>query len=178
MKVRTKSRCSLNSRSTFCVRPRPRSHRVSASRLNQLATSLPSTSRIAIIHGTEDNLIHVNRGKELHKGLPVRSVLFSIGTNSELTFNSKFTRNRDLHSKLCKVADTHYLHRLQNSTTSGSKVTSSERCEGEVPSFAQISHFSPCLPFVFRVSGVLSVLLVVAIVVQQICYDSSLTSRN
>ncbi|GAA5989855.1 hypothetical protein JCM5350_006588 [Sporobolomyces pararoseus] len=46
------------------------SHRVSASRLNQLATSLPSTSRIAIIHGTEDNLIHVNRGKELHKGLP------------------------------------------------------------------------------------------------------------
>ncbi|GAA5964203.1 hypothetical protein JCM3765_002768 [Sporobolomyces pararoseus] len=45
------------------------SHRVSESRLNQLANSLASTSRIAIIHGTEDNLIHVNRGRELHKGL-------------------------------------------------------------------------------------------------------------
>ncbi|GAA6019356.1 hypothetical protein JCM11491_000906 [Sporobolomyces phaffii] len=46
------------------------SHRVSTSRLRQLAEALPSTSRIAIIHGDKDNLIHVNRGKELHKGLP------------------------------------------------------------------------------------------------------------
>ncbi|GAA5888792.1 hypothetical protein JCM16303_003014 [Sporobolomyces ruberrimus] len=46
------------------------SHRVSKSRLKELATSLPSSSRIAIIHGTEDSLIDVNRGKELHRDLP------------------------------------------------------------------------------------------------------------
>ncbi|GAA5938014.1 alpha/beta fold hydrolase [Sporobolomyces koalae] len=46
------------------------SHHVSTSRLKELARSLPSTSRIAIIHGTEDNLINVKRAKDLHNGLP------------------------------------------------------------------------------------------------------------
>jgi predicted esterase len=56
------------------IRRRYSSHRVSKFRLKELATSLPSSSRIAIIHGTEDNLIDVNRGKELNRDLPVRSL--------------------------------------------------------------------------------------------------------
>jgi len=63
---------SLISRSLL----RYRSHRLSSSRLKQLAKSIPSTSRIAIIHGTEDNLIHINRGRELHRDLPVRYIHF------------------------------------------------------------------------------------------------------
>ncbi|GAA5908557.1 alpha/beta fold hydrolase [Sporobolomyces salmoneus] len=46
------------------------SHRVSTQRLNELSKSLPATSRIAIIHGDQDNLINVSRGKELHRDLP------------------------------------------------------------------------------------------------------------
>lgn len=44
-------------------------HRVSTDRLAQLASSIP---HVAIIHGTDDNLIHVDRAHELHKDLPVR----------------------------------------------------------------------------------------------------------
>ncbi|GAA6062271.1 hypothetical protein JCM10212_000931 [Sporobolomyces blumeae] len=43
------------------------SHRVTPARLRQLAESLPSTSKVAIIHGTEDKLIHVERARELHR---------------------------------------------------------------------------------------------------------------
>ncbi|KPV73041.1 uncharacterized protein RHOBADRAFT_55281 [Rhodotorula graminis WP1] len=42
-------------------------HRVSTERLARLAASVP---HIAIIHGTDDNLIHVDRAHELHKDLP------------------------------------------------------------------------------------------------------------
>jgi len=54
-------------------------HRVSTDRLAQLASSIP---HVAIIHGTDDNLIHVDRAHELHKDLPVRisSLLCSVGT--------------------------------------------------------------------------------------------------
>ncbi|GAA5990381.1 hypothetical protein JCM11641_002344 [Rhodosporidiobolus odoratus] len=43
------------------------SHYVSFSRLTEIAKSV---SRIAVIHGTEDELIAVERGRELAKGLP------------------------------------------------------------------------------------------------------------
>ncbi|BGP43815.1 hypothetical protein JCM10450v2_008013 [Rhodotorula kratochvilovae] len=42
-------------------------HRMSADRLAVLASSIP---RIAIVHGTEDLLINVQRAHELHKDLP------------------------------------------------------------------------------------------------------------
>ncbi|TNY21572.1 Alpha/Beta hydrolase protein [Rhodotorula diobovata] len=42
-------------------------HRVSADRLAKLASAVPHT---AIIHGTDDNLIHVQRAHELHKDIP------------------------------------------------------------------------------------------------------------
>lgn len=49
--------------------PTCRKHRVSADRLAKLASAVPHT---AIIHGTDDNLIHVQRAHELHKDIPVR----------------------------------------------------------------------------------------------------------
>lgn len=50
-------------------------HHVSPERLALIAEQIP---RVAIIHGTEDNLIRVQRAHELHKDLPVRHALLPI----------------------------------------------------------------------------------------------------
>ncbi|GAA5828729.1 hypothetical protein JCM5353_002870 [Sporobolomyces roseus] len=76
------------------------SHRVSTSRLKELSTSLPSSSRIAIIHGTEDNLIHVNRAKELHSALPGSSLKIVEGAGHALPSQIKREYNEWIKSNI------------------------------------------------------------------------------
>lgn len=113
------------------IRSYIRRHQLTPEEAKQIASTIP---RIAIIHGTDDKLLHVDRGRDLHAELPVslESANNDLGATSSSLSRHQLTLfrcfvGRVRPSRLSRMPDTLYRVRYEMNTTTGSEKTSKPR---------------------------------------------------